>query len=209
MVGRWAGSTVLVAASGPSLCAADLALFQGLCPVVVINNTFRLAPWADVLYACDYKWWAHYHLEVESGFHGERWTCSPRARIEFGLRWIEGRSGTGYDAGTDFIRHGSNSGMQGVCLAAKLGATRVILLGFDHQRAPDGTKHWHPDHGPARLNTTPDWPAHVAGMHLAVEQLAAVGVQVLNASRETALEIPRISVEAARGLFPQTDRCSS
>lgn len=189
---------MLIAASGPSLRAEDVARFRGLCPVIVINNTFRVAPWADVLYSCDHKWWKEYLAEVQQqGFAGERWTCSVRARREFGLHWVQGLSGTGHDPAEDAIRHGLNSGMQSLSLAAKWGATRLLLLGFDHQRGVDGAKHWHADHAPARLNTTPEWKNHIAGMNLLVQQLAAAGVEVLNATRETALEIPRISVDQA------------
>jgi len=66
----WPGATVACLASGPSLTRADVALVraQGL-PTIVVNTTYQMAPWADVLYACDAKWWAW--QQGAPGFRGQ------------------------------------------------------------------------------------------------------------------------------------------
>ena len=59
----WRGRTVVCIASGPSLTAEDCELVrESGCPVIVTNTTFRLCPWADMLYAFDRPWWNHYKL---------------------------------------------------------------------------------------------------------------------------------------------------
>jgi len=42
--------------------------------VLAINDAYRLAPWADWLYACDDRWWRFHHEAVAAGFQGECWT---------------------------------------------------------------------------------------------------------------------------------------
>jgi hypothetical protein len=36
---------------------AGVDLAKGRAKVIAINNSWRLAPWADALYGCDYTWW--------------------------------------------------------------------------------------------------------------------------------------------------------
>src|SRR3546814_16900792 len=87
---RWDGMTVACIASGPSLTAEDCESIRtaGL-PAIVTNNTWQLAPWADVLYAGDYQWWKRYGEECT--FAGSRWTYSERASREFDLHRSEKR----------------------------------------------------------------------------------------------------------------------
>ena len=33
---------------------------QGKARVIAVNDAWRLAPWADILYACDGRWWRHH-----------------------------------------------------------------------------------------------------------------------------------------------------
>src|SRR3546814_13561970 len=95
-------------------------------PAIVTNNTWQLAPWADVLYAGDYQWWKRYGEECT--FAGSRWTYSERASREFDLHWH--RAPGGY-----------NTGMRAMQLARDLGASRTLMLGYDTDLA-NGT-HWH------------------------------------------------------------------
>lgn len=84
------------------------------------------------------------------------------------------------------IHTGGNSGYQALNLAYLWGAKRVILMGFDMKRT-GGMTHFHGDH--QGLNNPYDgmlsqW---VKNFELIARDLAAAGVEVLNATRETAL----------------------
>src|SRR5512139_1237105 len=59
----------IVAASGPSLTPKVADACKGF-HVVAVNDAYRLFPDADVLYACDPKWW-DVHKGVRK-FAGER-----------------------------------------------------------------------------------------------------------------------------------------
>jgi hypothetical protein len=192
--GRWAGRTAVVAASGPSLTKDDLDFCRGKAAVIVVNATFQLAPWADVLYGADYRFWQTYYPRIIPTFTGELWSVSAQARDKFGTYWINHEAGRGFNGKSDSINGGGNSGFQALHLAATFGATRIILLGFDMQRT-GGKSHWHGDHigGLHNGNGFPSW---IERMGYLARDLAASGVTVLNCSRATALRcFPKAKLE--------------
>lgn len=83
------------------------------------------------------------------------------------------------------LAHGGNGGYQAINLAALAGAQRIVLLGFD-MKFRQGQKNWHPGY-PIK---TPE--RHIKQWIPRFRELAAElrhdGVQVLNASEETALD---------------------
>jgi hypothetical protein len=84
------------------------------------------------------------------------------------------------------LRTGRNSGYQAVNLAVHLGASRILLLGFDMSPTAEGQQHWHaphPDHTPSPY----EYPQWLAAWPSLVEPLAAAGVTVINCSRRTVL----------------------
>ena len=52
----WRNQTVVCIASGPSLTQDQVDQVKGL-NTIAINDAYKLAPWANILYACDYQWW--------------------------------------------------------------------------------------------------------------------------------------------------------
>lgn len=165
---------VVCIASGPSLTPQDcerVRRWREAAPgraVIVVNTTFRLAPWADVLYAMDAAWWNAHIDEVRRTFRGRM--INP---------WREMR-------GVERVRfeHRRNSGAGAISLAAHWGARRIVLLGYDCQRT-GGQAHWHGDHpkGLGNAGTIDRWPAIFARL---AKSLAG-RVTVINATRETAL----------------------
>lgn len=175
-VGRWSGRTVVCIASGPSLTETDCETAHASGhPVIVTNTTFKLCPWADVLFAHDSKWWREYRTEVDATFAGARVTVTSQNR----------KSGIHTTYGQQWFKTFGNSGACAVSLAVAGGAAKVVMLGFDCQKT-GGKTHWHGDHGPGLTNakSMPLWPKKFA-------QLAAYAkakkCRVVNASRETAL----------------------
>lgn len=116
---------------------------------------------------------------------GERWTLDQAAAADMGLQWIRGVEGEGLSQRTDRVHTGGNSGYQAIGLAYVHGAARVILLGFDMQRT-GGAAHWHPDH-PKHMGNLGDLAKWRARFDRYAEDLQRAGVEVINATRETAL----------------------
>lgn len=134
-------------ASGPSLTETDVEAvkaWRGRSAdrrVIVTNTSFRIAPWADVLYAMDRAWWRLYAEEVRRVFHGER--VAPMSSC--------------YGATSVSIKQ-RNSGAGAIALAISRGAEKIILLGYDG-RVTDKT-HWHGDHPKVLGNAgvSDSWP---------------------------------------------------
>lgn len=172
--GRWHGPPVACFASGPSLTLADCdhVRVSGV-RTITCNDTIKRAPWADIALAADHGWWQQHRHTVPEG--PERWTCSYAAAREFSdLELFRTNLKT------------RNTGAKAIELAIHLGATTVVLLGYDCS-LKNGV-HWH---GPHERTTNPDekliaeWVGH---FELMADFARERGVRVVNCTRETALE---------------------
>jgi len=143
-----------------------------------------MAPWADVLYACDGAWWDKYIDEVCKTFRGEAWAFEHEA-ARYGIKIIKGKTdGVGLGRhGT--INTGGNSGYQLINLVYLFGATKIILLGYDMQET-GGKLHWHPNH-PGELNRQANFRDWIDRMMPLARDLEKQKIHVLNATRSTAL----------------------
>ena len=188
LVGAWAGKTAVVIASGPSLTAEDVylvAAYRALhpCVVLVTNTSFRAAPWADVLFFHDWRWWEVHQAEVKRSFPGLKVTiAASRDPAVISL------AGLAFDA---YL----NAGGGAISLALLGGCQRVICLGLDAQVGPQGQTHWHGSHPKpcGDAVSLPIWAEKFADLARVAQ---ARGVPVLNASRTTALDcFPRVTLE--------------
>jgi hypothetical protein len=179
---------VVLIASGPSLTKEDVEAVKGKARAVAINNSHELAHWADLLYACDLRWWQRYKPE----FSGMKYCPHEGACKEFGLTYVRGVHRPGISVTPDKIHYGSNSGFQAMNLAVHLGAKRILLLGYD-MGFSDGRRHWHEDHkgiGNPDKNSFRRW---LLAFQEAKPQLEKLGIEVVNCSRKTALTVFRQS----------------
>lgn len=108
----------------------------------------------------------------------------------------KGERGLSFDPTTLNIGEG-NSGFQALNLATLLGASRVVLLGYDMGHSGKGRRHWHGDH-PSGMNNPEEsnFTRWRTGFAEAVPDLKKAGVEVVNCSRQTTLEcFPRATLE--------------
>lgn len=185
----WVGETVVCIGGGPSLLQADVLSLVGKARIIVVNDAYKLAPFADVLYACDLKWW-QWHQGCRY-FLGEKWTQDKEAARQFHLNYIEGIAGPGINTYPHLINHGSNSGHQAINFAYHKGASRIILLGYDMKPAIDGKQHWFGNHPDKIHSDRRAWLPHF-------KVIADQGlIEIINCSRDTALNcFPRLPLEA-------------
>ncbi len=195
---RWQGQTVIVAATGMSL-TADVAetCRHAHCPIIAVNDAYRLLPFATILYACDGAWWDKHNGCPK--FDGEKWSShgEPGAndKLEhakrYGLTLVRGAHGDVFSTDPARIHYGNNSGFQAINLAMLFGASRIVLVGFnmDHRGHFFGA---HPrplrniDHSKSVMIFTNAW------RHL------PAGVEVINATPDSKLRgFPRMSLEDA------------
>ena len=79
----------------------------------------------------------------------------------------------------------ASSGHSAAVLAARLGAVRVILLGFDGRRV-DGRSHWHNDY--SEHDDAPYRERFVPGWRILAPAIAAKGVALINATPGSAID---------------------
>lgn len=149
-----------------------------------------------MLYACDRAYWRA--SSALADFQGLKVTGSSSAQKEFPeleLVNVERR--------TDLVRFnewasvgdGGNSGFQALNLVLQMGATRVVLVGFD--LSLERGVHWHGRHGAGLNNPREEsilrWRR---GFEASAPMLAELGIEVYNASPHSALEaFPKRSLE--------------
>lgn len=181
-VAPWVGGEVFCIASGPSLTQDDCERVRQWRfaaenrHVVVVNTSYQIAPWADVLYAMDRGWWRKHHIQVAREFPGPKY--APYSIVIPSYVRSLGRI---------FFEHHGNSGAGAISFAIWCQAATIYLLGYDCQHT-GGKTHWHGSHprplGDAR--SVSKWPA----------QFAAVGKrsggQIINCTRQTALRCFKI-----------------
>jgi len=182
----WPGSTVVCLGSGPSLTAEDVDFCRGRARVIAVKDTIRLAPWADVLYSGEIKWWQHYGPTLL--FEGLRYgiECEGMARVAepLNVNVLKNTGFVGLETAPTGLRTGKNSGYQAVNLARHFGAARIVLLGYD--MAVDGTRqHFLGPHPYPRNDVFRDF---VPLFETLVQPLKEAAVEILNCSRVSALD---------------------
>lgn len=163
---------IVCIASGPSLTDEDCRLVEasGL-PTVAINHSWKKARFANFIYAGDGRWWDEYGEEID--IPAERWTCSSRAAVKFGVNL--------HKVGGPY-----NSGMRAIQWAIRRGIKTIILLGFDCS-VKNGT-HWHGNHDRSKNPDTAicrKWKKQFAQLALAAKREK---VRVINCSRYTEID---------------------
>lgn len=186
------GGTVVCLATGPSLNQADCDYVRGKAVVIAINDSHRLAPWADCLYSSDRKWYAHYN--GVPGFKGLKFGIgsAPGKRNPFPrFPDIQVLTNVGYD-GFPNVRHGltngRNSGFAAIVLSVHLGARRVILLGYN-MNTHGGKSHWFGRHPSPLPNPDSLLPSFRKRFYTLIKPLADAGVTVINCTEHSSLDM--------------------
>lgn len=198
----WAGETVVIVASGPSAKDQPLELARDKARFIVVNSSWQLAPWADMLYACDYRWWNAVNGCPE--FTGLKVSIDTRAtdrgqHPEWNVLRV--RCDKTHDnlelERPGMIGWGGNSGFGAINIAAQLGVAKIILVGFD--MSLHAGLHWHGIHPPKLGNPRElQLPRWRRAIDRAAEKLVEAKISVYNASPYSKLRaFPKLSFEAA------------
>lgn len=192
--------TVIIIASGPSLTKADVKLCESSGhPLMGINNAYMITDKLKYHYACDTKWWKRHFKKLYPGPIRYSLKANDKDEGVAGVTQMKRGERHGLSHKWPAINHGSNSGYQAINLAYLLGYKQIILLGYDMQET-NGVVHWHGLH---KEGNNPDekrfqkWRQFFPAL---AKELKESGVEVLNATRQTALEcFDRIDLEDVAG----------
>lgn len=171
-------------ATGPSLTQQQVDLVKDAGKVYVVNDAYKIAPWANVLYAADYEWW-EYHQGCPE-FAGRKVSCSAGASGIFPKIEYIFRSKRAFSFEPGMIALGGNSGYQALNLAITEGARTVILLGYDMQLSSAGLRHFFGEH-PAGIARESNYAKWIENFNLIAPEIAAAGIRVINCSPGSAL----------------------
>jgi hypothetical protein len=189
------------------------ALAGAVDEVIVVNDAWRLLPDAHHLYAADKKWWQLHIGDIIRDFEGrlhtqhKGWKEKVKGRDgvvvpaidpqSWGIQeWHSegGNSRPGLCTEGGKLHTGGNSGYQAINVAYHLGATRILLLGYD-MSAWGGPAHFFGDH-PKELNAHRSYEQYAGGFNTI--DPASYGLEIINCTRRTRLvAFPRATLEDA------------
>lgn len=173
--------------------------------VIAVNMAFKIGDWIDMVFWGDKKWYLTNRAEVAL-FKGLKVTCHPYfANGRFPNENIKcvAKDNTrpkGISTSNTAVSWNSNSGSAAISIAVHMGATKIILVGFDMKLDEDAKQHWHSEYGAmnrkdAKPGSLP-FNRHLLGFpHIARDALA-MGVTIINACPDSAIpDFPRMSVK--------------
>lgn len=153
----WADSLAVCIGGGPSVTEAQLLVLKkareaDACRVLGINNAYQPAPWIDVLYASDPRWWTWHRDKPElqalaaefCAIQVEHYAHPKRVGIIRNVLFPH--HGYGLSLDPCGIKTGCNGGWQALNIAILSGAKTILLLGYDGAADKDGKTHFHKGH---------------------------------------------------------------
>ncbi len=166
---------------------------RGHCRTITINNTWELAPWADMMYAADASWWNKYH-PYTGRFTGLKVSASEECGRYADVLCLQYSERNGFDPDPAFVTKGGNSGFQAIHIAAHAGGSRILLCGFDMRGG-----HWHGRHTyPLREHGDGIFAEWIERMATLKAPLAERGIEIINCTPGSALKCwPFIPLEEA------------
>lgn len=211
----WDGETCVILGGGSSLTQADADYVRGKAHVIAIKEAGcsripgfpPVAPWADVLYAADEKYWRFvqgapefaglkYSIQQDAAERPEKQRPVTEWAAPYdGLEVLRDTGVAGLELDPSGLKTGNNSGYQAINLAVHLGVSKIVLLGYDMWAGPDGRQNWFGDH-PTHLKS--QFALFLHRFETLSRPLAMLGIQVINASRFTMLKaFPCVPLEEA------------
>jgi hypothetical protein len=137
--------------------------------VIAVSDAFKCAPWADALVANDLIWWNN--RPEAHAFAGGKFSTNEIPGIEK------------VPSDRPYINKGTNSGALSLYVAKRMGAKRILLVGFDHK----GSHFCGPYAAPLKNTPPARWSLFSTYFESVAEMMRADGVEVLNCTPGSAL----------------------
>ena len=218
VIRAWEGLTAVCIASGPSLTKEQVdrvqkAQAEGV-KVGVVNDNYLIAPWADLLYFADLRWW-NWHKEglpkrwpwasfsadevrnAFVAFKGQKISIDNGGNsvTDKSVCVLKNHGGTGLSDNPTGIHTGSNSGYQLLNIMYLAGVKKIILVGYDMKF--DGNRSHSHDGHKIKVHECA-YKGFGRNFSTTKGQLEKAGVQVLNATPGSTISaFPKVSLEEA------------
>ncbi|EPK3323114.1 hypothetical protein JAG44_000770 [Citrobacter koseri] len=146
-----------------------------------MNSSWQATPFCAAIYAADCCWWEEHHRMIASS--AERWCGDEFTARRFGINCFPSA-----------LPGSFNSGQRAIELAIHLGATTVLLVGYDCSIRRG--VHWHGRH--AQLANPDSFSVNSWQGEFERLKAWAHGVEIINCSRSTRLRcFPKMKLETA------------
>jgi hypothetical protein len=194
----WEGRTVVCIATGPSLNSDQVSIVENSkVPVITVNDAYGMAPFADLTYFADAKWWRWHKDKPEwISFKGLKATIQTGGKSmveDKTIHVLKNARVQGLSTEQDKICTGANSGYQAINIATLAGAKRIVLIGYDCR--DEGKSHYfgeHPD------KTKPPYQMIIGRFKSAAGIAENMKIEILNATPKSALEcFPKVDLAAS------------
>ena len=183
----WINSTAVCIASGPSLLDSELELCKDKgFRFIAVNDNYKRAPWAEILYAADSKWWKE--NKGIKDFNGVKISIEKKSEQYGNIKTLKNLGHSGLSRNRTGLMTGHNSGYQAINLAYLLGAKRILLLGYDMKDGKDGRNHWFGEHKWKSDNFKIPYNLFLREFPSIAKELKKEGVEVLNLNMNSKLE---------------------
>ena len=182
----WPDSTVYIIGGGPSIMGMNLEVIRNK-RVIGTNHAFQLYPWVDVLYFGDCQFRSMAPLDAWPGIKVT--SCGRVPLLGQGWRGIR-RIGRAKNYGIEhdkpgFVAWNDNTGASAINIAYWLGASCVVLIGFDMH--PAGKRHNYHDLYPARARGYDPYKKHMRCWPYIARDAKALGMEIINATPGSAI----------------------
>jgi len=189
----WNNETVYLIGGGPSLLGFNWSLLSNK-KTIAINKAYNVLPEAAVLYWTDVRFYNWFKADIDN-FKGLKVTCKLISTEYKDITILRTSSVEGLDMRPEYICHGNNSGYGAINLAAKMGAKKIYLLGFDMAATQTNT-HWHS--GYSVKHNTSIYPKMMNHFNCLPELLKQQGIEIWNANPNSMLTMfNKCTIESA------------
>jgi|TARA_R110000822_G_scaffold18263_1_gene60522 hypothetical protein len=192
---KFQNETIYIIGGGPSLENFDFSKLAGRV-TIAINKAIIFHNIADVLYWTDTRFYTWFKNEVDN-YKGLKFSLTAGSQYTDDVNILKKGKIFGLETDPQTLAHGNNSGYAAINLAYHLGATRIILLGFDMGSNSENT-HFH-DGYPAKAAPNSMYEEKfIPGFNQLNSEIKDSGVTILNASPISKLRVfPKITIEQA------------
>lgn len=198
---------MFILGGGPSLNNVDFSLIQHR-RIIGVNNSYgdptynrrrklikyNPRPWVDVCWFGDSRWYS-WHIKSLREFPGLIAHCAPRLKDVRGLHSYNRGKPAGIETRPNYISWNRNSGASAINLAYHLGASRIVLIGFDMRMVGDKAN-WHDDHPKCSSKRNPYF-RFLRSFPKIAKDASDLGLEIINCTPDSAIDqFPIMTLEA-------------
>lgn len=183
----WAGCTVAIVASGPSVLDFDFERVAGL-KTIAVKDGYQMVPHADVLMIGDHRY-ARRNPDL-SGYKGPLILYTdpkplPPELHDERVQFIPKVAGGGLSVNPGELRGTFTTTALAINLATLRGSRRILLVGVDAKPGPNNERHFT---GTLQENWQTRYERQQWGLGRQPRDLKKLGVKVYNLNRDSALK---------------------